>query len=33
MPLFHPAAALYTGSMRQTMMDDFARIPAVLAKI
>lgn len=33
MPLFHPAAALYTGSMRQTLIDDFARIPLVLAKI
>ena len=30
MPLFHPAAALYNGSMRQTIMDDFAKIPQVL---
>jgi DNA polymerase len=33
MPLLHPAAALYTGSMRQILMADFARIPHVLAKI
>ena len=33
LPLFHPAAALYNGGMRQTLADDFARIPAVLAKI
>lgn len=33
MPLFHPAAALYNGSMRQTVMDDFAKIPQVLKLI
>jgi DNA polymerase len=33
MPLFHPAAALYNGAMRQTLIEDFNRIPAVLAKI
>lgn len=33
MPLFHPAAALYNGGMRQTLIDDFAIVPAVLAKI
>lgn len=33
LPLFHPAAALYNGSMRQTLLDDFARIPKILAKI
>lgn len=33
MPLFHPAAALYNGSMRQTLLDDFARIPAVVKAI
>lgn len=33
LPLFHPAAALYNGSMRQTLIDDFARIPRVLAAI
>ena len=29
-PLYHPAAALYNGSMRQTLIDDFANIKAVL---
>src|SRR3990167_4573045 len=29
MPLFHPAAALYNGGMRQTLIDDFSRIPSV----
>jgi len=33
MPLFHPAAALYNGGMRQTLIDDFAKIPVVLQKI
>jgi DNA polymerase len=33
MPLFHPAAALYNNSMRQTLIDDFAKIPKVLAAI
>lgn len=30
MPLYHPAAALYNGGMRQTLIDDFAKIPTVL---
>lgn len=30
LPLFHPAAALYNGSMRQTLIDDFAKIPLIL---
>lgn len=33
LPLYHPAAALYNGSMRQTLMDDFSRIPAIIHKI
>jgi len=33
LPLFHPAAALYNGDMRQTLIDDFMRIPAILKKI
>ncbi len=33
LPLFHPAAALYNGGMRQTLIDDFLKIPAILAKI
>jgi uracil-DNA glycosylase len=33
LPLFHPAAALYNGAMRQTLIDDFAKIPEFLKKI
>ncbi|HEX3568612.1 MAG TPA: uracil-DNA glycosylase [Candidatus Saccharimonadales bacterium] len=33
LPLFHPAAALYNGGMRQTLIDDFATIPAVVQLI
>lgn len=33
LPLFHPAAALYNGGLRQTLMDDFGRIPEILRKI
>jgi DNA polymerase len=33
LPLFHPAAALYNGSLRQTLIDDFAKIPQVLKQI
>ena len=29
-PLFHPAAALYNGGMRQTLIDDFSKIPVVI---
>lgn len=33
LPLFHPAAALYNGGMRQTLIDDFALIPDIIKKI
>lgn len=33
LPLFHPAAALYNGDMRQTLIDDFALIPTIVEKI
>lgn len=33
MPLFHPAAALYNGGLRQTLIDDFAKIPLIIKKI
>jgi uracil-DNA glycosylase family 4 len=33
LPLFHPAAALYNGGMRQTLIDDFAQIPTILKKL
>ena len=29
-PLYHPAAALYNGGMRQLLMDDFVSIPTIL---
>lgn len=31
--LYHPAAALYNGSMRETLIKDFKRIPKVLKVI
>jgi DNA polymerase len=33
LPLYHPAAALYNGGMRATLLEDFALIPAILEKI
>ncbi len=33
MPLFHPAAALYNGQMRQTLIDDFSLIPSVIESL
>ena len=32
-PLYHPAAALYNGSMRQTLIDDFLMVPGIIKKI
>jgi len=32
-PLYHPAAALYNGSMRQTLIDDFLTVPEVVKKL
>lgn len=32
-PLYHPAAALYNGGMRETLKDDFKKIPKVLKEI
>lgn len=29
-PLFHPAAALYNGGLRQTLIDDFGQLPAIV---
>jgi DNA polymerase len=31
-PLYHPAAALYTPSMLETLRDDFSRIPELLGR-
>lgn len=33
LPLFHPAAALYNTSMRQTLIDDFSAIPDIIKLI
>lgn len=30
LPLFHPAAALYNGAMRQTLIEDFSSIPEII---
>jgi DNA polymerase len=32
-PLFHPAAALYTPAMKETLAADFARIPGLVASL
>lgn len=33
LPLYHPAAALYNGGLRQSLINDFALIPAILKKL
>lgn len=33
LPLFHPAAALYNGGLRETLLKDFGKIPAILELI
>jgi DNA polymerase len=33
LPLYHPAAALYNGRMRQTLLDDFQKIPEYMDRI
>jgi DNA polymerase len=30
-PLFHPAAALFNGGKRQTLFDDFAKVPSLIS--
>lgn len=32
-PLYHPAAALYNGSLRSVLLDDFGRIPEIIKKL
>jgi DNA polymerase len=32
-PLYHPAAALYNGSLRQTLIDDFLNVPKIIEKL
>jgi DNA polymerase len=29
-PLYHPAAALYNGSLRATLIDDFMKLPTII---
>ena len=31
-PLYHPAAALYNGGMRQTLINDFIQVPLIIKK-
>lgn len=33
LPLYHPAAALYNGGMRQTLVEDFGNIPTIIKQI
>lgn len=33
LPLYHPAAALYNGSLRETLKEDFKKIPNIIKKI
>lgn len=32
-PLYHPAAALHNGALRQTLLDDFAKLKGALKKV
>ena len=32
-PLYHPAAALYNGGMRQTLIDDFLLVPKMIEQL
>lgn len=32
-PLYHPAAALYNGSLRQTLINDFLSVPELIKKL
>ena len=33
LPLYHPAAALYNGGLRQTLLDDFQSVPKLVQEI
>jgi DNA polymerase len=33
LPLYHPAAALYNGSMREVLLEDFATVPLIVKKL
>lgn len=32
-PLYHPAAALYNGGLRQTLIDDFLNVPTLIRSL
>lgn len=32
-PLYHPAAALYNPQQRQTLIDDFVRVPSIIEQL
>lgn len=32
-PLYHPAAALYNGSLRATLIEDFMRVPTIINQL
>lgn len=32
-PLFHPAAALYNGGLRQTLINDFLKVPEIIQRL
>ncbi len=33
LPLYHPAAALYNGGLRETLLEDFKKIPKILKSL
>src|SRR3954449_4720528 len=33
LPVYHPAAALYNGGLRQTVFDDFAQLPSLVVRV
>lgn len=33
LPLYHPAAALYNGGLRQTLKDDFSALPSIVENV
>lgn len=33
LPLYHPAAAMYNGALRETLIEDFKNIPTILKQI
>lgn len=33
LPLYHPAAALYNGGLRQTLLEDFSKLPTIVTNI